>query len=139
MAQFQDIKITGIIEEGITTPRNDGTHGSSLYSIPFSLSKQPPEKWADRFIANWNEPSSYTSMHRPGIAEIDGDTITLNGTAIEEVEKYHRKTLLLAIKTTNQEYRQWLLKQEQIQKQEQIGRDKHRQHVKDIAKRIKFD
>lgn len=54
MVQFQDIKITGIIEEGINTPRNDGTPGSSLYSIPFSLSERPPEEWADRFIDNAN-------------------------------------------------------------------------------------
>ena len=139
MDQFQDIKIIGIIEEGITTPRNDGTPGSALYSIPFSLSERPPEKWADRFIDNWNQPLSYTSMHRPGIAEIDGDTVTLNGTTIEEVEKYHRETLILAVKTTNREYRQCLLKQAQIQQQEQTRRDKHRQHVEDISKRIKFD
>lgn len=139
MTEFQDIKITGIIEEGITTPRNDGILGSSLYSIPFSLSERPPEEWADRFIDNWNQPLSYTLMHRPGIAEVDGDTVTLNGTTIEEVEKYHRETLLLAVKTTNQEYRQWLQKQEQIQKQEQARRDEHRQHVEDFSKRIKFD
>lgn len=139
MTEFQDIKITGIIVEGITTPRNDDTPGSSLYSIPFSFSEQPPEEWADLFIANWNEPLNFTSMHRPGIAEIDGATVILNGTTIEEVEKYHRATLLLAVRSTNEEYRRRLLKQEQIQKQEQTRLEKHRQHVEDISKRIKFD
>ena len=36
-------------------------------------------------------------MHRPGIASVEGDEILLNGTTIEEVRDYHRKTLNLCI------------------------------------------
>jgi hypothetical protein len=43
-------------------------------------------------------------MHRPGIARIQGATITLNGTTIEEVERYHRDTLQLAVAETNKQY-----------------------------------
>jgi hypothetical protein len=35
-------------------------------------------------------------MHRPGIAILTGDKVYLNGTTVEEVQKYHRDTLKLA-------------------------------------------
>jgi hypothetical protein len=55
-AEFQDIKITGVILEYITEPRNDRTAGSSLYFIPFALSTSPPPEWEDLFVKNWNHP-----------------------------------------------------------------------------------
>ena len=74
---FEDIKITRVIIEGVTEPRNDGTRGSALYSIPFALSRRPPPEWSDLLIHNWNRPPSWTTMHRPGIAEIIGSTVFL--------------------------------------------------------------
>ena len=95
--KFEDIKITGIIMDEIGEPRNDGTPGSALYSIPFSLSQTPGREWSRLFVRNWDNPPSYTMMHRPRIARVNGATVVLNGTTIEEVEKYHKKTLQLAV------------------------------------------
>jgi len=92
-AEFEDIKITRVIVEDITEPRNDGTPGSALYSIPFALSRTPPTEWRQLFTENWNHPPSFTTAHRPGIVKIYGATVTLDGTTIEDVERYHRDTL----------------------------------------------
>ena len=43
------------------------------------------------------------TRHRPGIARISGDKIILDGTIIGEVERYHAKTLKIAIEKTNEE------------------------------------
>jgi hypothetical protein len=102
--EFEDIRITRVILEDITEPRRDGTPGSALYSIPFALSRRPPEEWVEVFIECWNHPPRWTSMHRPGIASVYGTTVELNGTTIEEVEQYHRDTLQLALEETNRRY-----------------------------------
>jgi nucleotide-binding universal stress UspA family protein len=137
--EFQDIKITRVIVEDITEPRNDGTAGSSLYSIPFALSTSPPPEWEDLFLENWNHPSRFTTMHRPGIASISGATAILDGTTIEEVERYHRDTLQLAVAQTNQQYRDLLRKQNERLTREEARRQEHRKRVENASKRIKFD
>jgi hypothetical protein len=136
--QFDDIKITRVIIEDITEPRNDGTRGSALYSIPFALSGRPPSEWTELFIKNWNHPPRFTTMHRPGIARISGPTISLNGTTIEEVERYHRGTLQLAVEQTNKQYRDWKRRQDEQRIREKAEREEHLRRVDDAAKRIKF-
>lgn len=137
--EFEDIKITRVIVEDITEPRNDGTLGSALYSIPFALSRTPPTEWMQLFTGNWNHPPGFTQMHRPGIANIYGSTVTLKGTTIEEVERYHRDTLQLAVAVTNKQYRDWRREQEQRRAREQAEQEQHRKRIEDASKRIKFD
>jgi hypothetical protein len=138
-SEFEDIKITRVIVEDITEPRNDGTPGSALYSIPFALSRRPSSEWIQLFTENWNHPPQWTTMHRPGIARVSGATAVLNGTTIEEVERYHRDTLQLAISETNRQYREWRRKQEQLSAREEAAREEHRKRIEDASKRIKFD
>ena len=136
---FEDIKIVRVVEEDVTEPRNDGTPGSALYTIPFALSGRPPREWSDLFIANWNLPPRFTTMHRPGIASIRDATVVLDGTTIDEVEQYHRDTLQLVIDKTNHQYREWRDKQEQHRAREEALREEHEKHVEGVSKRIKFD
>ena len=138
-SENDEIKITRVIVEDITEPRNDGTPGSALYSVPFALSRRPPSEWVKLFVANWNHPPRWTTMHRPGIAEISGSTVRLNGTTIEEVERYHRDTLQLAVNETNRQYREWRNEQDQRRDREQANREGHRKHVEDISKKITFE
>jgi len=138
-SEFEDVKITRVIVEEITEPRNDGTPGSALYSIPFALSVRPPSEWVELFTENWNHPPRWTSMHRPGIANVYGATVTLEGTTIEEVERYHRDTLQLAIAETNRQYREWRREQDQRRAREDALREEHRKRIEDASKRIKFD
>ena len=85
----------------MTAPRNDGTPGSALCSVPVRLSATPDRAWAELFVRNWDRPPSFTSMHRPGIARVVGDRVVLNGTTVEEVAQYHQRTLRLAVDATN--------------------------------------
>ena len=75
-------------------------------------------------------------MHRPGIASVYGATVILRGTTIEEVERYHRNTLQLAVAETNRQYREWRLAQEQRQTRETARREEHRRRIEEASKRI---
>ena len=90
----------------------DGSKGSALYSIPFQLSEPPTRRWKEYFIHFWNSPPSFTLMHRPGIASVNYDVIWLRGTTIEEVKKYHRDTLVLAIDEANKAYNKEIVETE---------------------------
>lgn len=138
-SEFRDIKIVRVIIENVTEPRNDGTPGCALYTIPFLLSMEPPVKWAELFLENWNQPFRFTTKHRPGIASIEGPAVILKGTTIEEVERYHRDTLQLAVAETNRQYRESLIAQENQSARENAKHEEHRRRVEEASKRIKFD
>lgn len=99
----EPIKIKGIVIDEITQPRNDGTAGSALYKIPFELNRIPSYEWRELFVNAWNRPPRFTSMHRPGIVSTYGNQVILDGTTIEEVEKYHKDTLKLAVEVANKQ------------------------------------
>ena len=134
----EDIKIIGIITNEVTLPRNDGTRGSALYSIPFRLSSKPTNTWSELFLRNWDYPPRFTSMHRPGIARVDSDKIILDGTTIEEVKQYHRDTLILCVEKTNEEEKQIRKREEQLKRKKQEERENHYRNIDDISKDIKF-
>ena len=136
---FEPITIVGIIVDEVSTPLGDGTRGSALYNVPFRLSSDPPFEWAELFVASWNHPPRYTSMHRPGIASVSGNTIHLDGTTIDEIRQYHRDTLILAAQEANSKYLELLKLQQREQQREQQRIDQHKQNVKDTAKNIKFN
>ncbi len=135
---FEPIRIAGVIIDEIGTPRGDGTRGSALYSVPFRFSRHPPPEWSRLFNQAWDHPSSYTSMHRPGIARIHGDKVILNGTTVEEVEKYHRDTLILATDEANKGYMEWQRHRQAAEERERARLDAHTQSIEDAAKRLKF-
>ncbi|KNZ41851.1 toll/interleukin-1 receptor domain-containing protein [Acetobacterium bakii] len=136
---YVDIKIKGILVDKVTLPKMNGTRGSALYKIPFKLSDYPSGMWCKFFISAWVSPSSFTTMHRPDIAGIFGDEIILDGTTIEEVEKYHHKTLLLAVDKANEleKYRLQCLDDEK-KKKARLEAD-HIENIQNIASRIIFD
>lgn len=135
----EPIKITGVVVDEVGVPRGDGTPGSALYRVPFRLSRRPPHGWGRVLVKAWDLPSEFTSMHRPGIASVVGDQILLDGTTLEEVERYHRKTLVLAVKQANEEYG----KSEEMRRNREAAERKrvedHRADVRESAERIKFD
>lgn len=135
----EDIKIEGLVVDEVTQPRMDGTRGSALYRIPFQLSRRPSTEWARYFVEVWNKPPRFTTMHRPGIASVQGDRIILDGTTVEEVEKYHRDTLILVVKTVNQAVaRSRALRRDRDERRQQNS-EEHRTRVEEASKRIKFD
>lgn len=135
----EEIKIKGILIDEVSLPLNDGSRGSALYKIPFELNKRPDYEWIDLFIQAWNRPSRFTSMHRPGIASVYGNKIVLDGTTIEEVEKYHKDTLKLAFETANNTLKEIKLRKKLREEAEKKREEEHKKAIKDISKRINFD
>lgn len=135
---FVPIQILGVVVDEIKQPRADGTRGSALYTVPFQLSRRPSSEWVQVFIEKWNHPSSWTSMHRPGIASVAGDKVYLNGTTVDEVQKYHRDTLKLALEETNTLMADYLKRKHEEAERERFKREQHAQSVRDVAKEIKF-
>ncbi|MEW5814466.1 MAG: toll/interleukin-1 receptor domain-containing protein [Spirochaetota bacterium] len=136
--EFEPIHISGIIVDEIGTPRGDGSPGSALYAVPFRFTRRPPPEWAQVFLQAWDHPSQFTTMHRPGIAMVHGDRVILDGTTVEEVEQFHRATLLLATEEANKTYSEWQRRQRAEEAREQARIEEHKKKVEDAAKRLKF-
>jgi TIR domain len=136
---FKPVRILGVVVDEVSMPRMDGTRGSALYRVPFQLSRRPSAEWAGVFVHAWNHPTSFTTMHRAGIASVSGDKVYLDGTTMGEVLNTHRHTLLLALGVANREVesrdRQ---KFEREQEQARIKQE-HETQVRETAEGIKFD
>ncbi|MBC2603165.1 hypothetical protein [Puniceicoccus vermicola] len=132
-------KITGIDTNCVTEPRNDGTPGSALYTVPLKLNKTPSQLWAKIFVHTWNSPPQYTSMHRPGIASVRGDRIILNGTTLDEVDKTHKATLKLCIEEADKKEQETIRRHEEARRIEKEKSDQWRRETKERADGISFD
>jgi hypothetical protein len=135
----EPIRITRVVADEVGIPKNDGTRGSALYAVPFQLSRRPSDDWSRLFIEQWKHPPEWTTMHRPSIARVEGGKVILDGTTIDEVEKYHRKTLKLAIDETNRIIAECEEKQRRQAEQRAEELKRHEDSVRDTAKRISFD
>lgn len=139
MTSTDPIKIVGVIADEVTEPRMDETRGSALYAVPFRLNQRPSSLWADLFVKIWNSPPRFTTMHRPGIASVRGDTIVLAGTTLEEVKKYHRDTLVLCVSEANKNEEQITEEKRRKADEERTRSESHRKNVRDLADDIDFD
>jgi TIR domain len=135
----EPIKIMELITDDVTEPQKDGTPGSALYKVPFRLNRIPSPIWADIFIQTWNSPPRYTSMHRPGIAQVSGAKLILDGTTIEEVKKYHRETLILCVDEANKEEAKILEHNRKEDERRRKNSEFHRRSVEKEARGISFD
>lgn len=136
---FEPLSITGVVVDEVGTPRSDGTRGSALYVVPFQLSRQPPSGWAELFVACWDYPPQWTAMHRPGIASVHDDRIILNGTTVEEVERYHRETLVLVLNEANKQFAELDAKRRCTEEANRLRMEEHKKRVSEAAKRLKLD
>ncbi len=132
------IKITGVVTDQVTQPKNDGSRGSGLYAIPLQLSERPSADWVRLFAATWDRPPSFSTMHRPGIARVTGDKIILDGTTMEELEKHHMETLKLVVHKVNQETDKLEQAARERAEKRQAQQQAHDQQVKDVASRLDF-
>lgn len=134
----EPIRIIRVITEEVGFPKNDGTRGSALYAVPFELSRNPSELWRNLFVQCWNFPPQFTSLHRPGIARVSGRRIILDGTTIDEVERTHKQTLLLAVGEANKKEQEHLRIIAMETSREKAERESHLQNVRDAADRLTF-
>jgi hypothetical protein len=133
------IKLVDVIIDDVGIPRNDGSKGSALYAVPFRLSRVPPPSWTRFFLKTWNSPPRFTSMHRPGIARVEGDRVVLDGTTIEEVQRFHLETLKLAVAEANKMMFEQEKNSERRASAEEQRKLRHREHVSEVAKQLKFN
>lgn len=136
---LQPVQMRGVDLNGVTTPRNDGTKGSALYRVPITLEPQPDYQWSQLLVHHFNHPSSWTTMHRPGIASVFGDRIILDGTTMEEIERYHFATLKLAVAAANADRKQAAEQEVAARKTALEAAEAHRTTNADIASRLKFE
>lgn len=137
--RYEPIRIIGIVKEGVGRPRNDGTRGSALYKVPLRLSRSPSATWSQLFVDCWNHPPRFSTMHRPGIAHVSGDTIVLDGTTLDELEQYHARTLRLCVDKVNEAEAEHLDRARAAQERDEAARREHEHKVDEIANRLKFD
>lgn len=89
--------------------------------------------------AVWDHPPEFTTMHRPGIASVSGDRIILDGTTMEEVERYHAATLRKVIPEVNKRVAEQEAAERAKRERAEDDRRAHDESVREAAKRIKFD
>ena len=68
-----------------------------------------------------------------------GDRIVLDGTTVDEVQKYHRDTLVLCVAETNRiiaEHEENVRREEEARRRFSEG---HKRHVRDVSDKIGFD
>jgi hypothetical protein len=135
----EPIRILGVIADEVSEPLNDGTRGSALYRIPLRLSRRPSADWAELFVLTWDHPPRYTTMHRPGILSVQGDRIVLEGTTVEELEHFHRETLMLVLEKVNNEIAGRETAERRWAEAESRRREEHRRAVSAAAERLSFD
>ena len=135
---FVPIKVEGFFQSDIGHPKNDGTPGSGLYSVPIKLSAAPPREWIDTFIEAFDGLEKYDSGHRQGIASISQNRLTLNGTTMEEIESSHQRTIQLAMERANTAYAELLMKRSAADTKKNAEAESHRKHVEELAKKIKW-
>lgn len=133
------IRIIGIDTDGVGRPRNDGSRGSALYAIPLRLSRVPSTLWAELFAEVWDHPPRWSSMHRPGIGSVVGDRILLDGTTLEELERYHMDTLQGVLDELNNRVAEVQAKERAVTQQNAAEAAAHDKKVRDAAERLKFD
>jgi hypothetical protein len=126
---FEDIKIEGIAVDEVGEPKNDNIRGSALYVVPFRLTRSAPAEWAQLFVRNWDSPPQYTTRHRPGIARVSGDRVTLTRTTVEEVRDVHRETLKLVINVTNAQYKEIVRRKQKIAEAEARKKTSHAEKI----------
>jgi hypothetical protein len=136
---FEPIRILGVVVDEVSTPRMDGTRGSALYRVPFQLSRRPSAEWAQVFVHAWNHPTSFTTLHRPGIASVSSDKVILDGTTVGEVLDTHRDTLVLALDVANREVEVWERQKFEREQEQLRQKQEHERQVREAAEQIKFD
>jgi hypothetical protein len=136
---MSDIRLIEIDVAHVGQPRNDGTRGSALYRVPIKLNEVPSPLWAEVAVQIWDNPPSFTTMHRSGIASVEGDCFVLDGTTIEEVEQHHVETLKLVVDRANAETRRIDQEEKVKREREEAASRDHKASVAEAAKRITFD
>jgi hypothetical protein len=139
VGMYEPFSIVGIDTEHVGHPPNDGTRGSGLYAVPIKLSRVLSAREAELLVHFWDHPTSWSTMHRRGIARVSGSSLILDGTTIEEVRDVHVSTIQGAVAATNAEYASQVAREERERQVEEARRAEHEAEVRRVAGEIRFD
>lgn len=78
-------------------------------------------------------------MHRRGIASVSGDRIVLDGTTVDEIERYHAETLRHVIREVNRQVADVEAAELVREELEESERKAHEEAVREAAKRLSFE
>jgi len=70
---------------------------------------------------------------------VQGDRIVLDGTTIDELERYHLKTLKLVVRQLNERTGQYLRTERERVEAAQQAAAEHDRQVRETAQRLRFD
>lgn len=132
MSQLEVLELVEVVVDEIGVPTGDGTAGSALYLVPIRLNRKPSPEETLWILSVWDRPPSFSNMHRPGILRVRSDLLLLDGTTIEEVERYHVPTLKGVLDDVNARAATLAFKQAQAAADEV----RHKAHVAEAARRI---
>lgn len=135
----EPVRIVGVDTKDFGRPRLPGSRGSALYRVPVLLNRIPPTFWTGHFVDAWDHPPEYTTMHRPGIASVHGNQIVLDGTTIEEFERFHVPTLKMVIKILNKQTAAHLREEQARRDAEAVSQAERLRMAREVNKRINFD
>lgn len=136
---FVPIRVTGVVEDHVGVPSNDGTRGCELYKVPIGLDAVPCSEWISAFDAEWNDPNGKPLRHRPGTVAVIGNQIVLQRTNIEEVRDVHSKTIATIVSKVNGVIGQLSQDVKQRANDEAVTLQQHRDHIRDVAQQIDFN
>lgn len=134
----EPVKIVAVDTEEVGRPGTNA-RGSALYRLPLLLNRVPHPFWTSRFVDTWDHPPAYTTMHRPGIASVQGDRIVLDGTTIDELERYHLTTLKIVVKLLNEQTAEHVRAERARRDAEALAQDERLRLVREANKRLDFD
>jgi len=132
MSQLEPLELVEVVIEEIGVPADDGSPGSALYLVPIRLNRKPSPEETPWILSVWDHPPSFSNMHRPGILRVRGDVLLLDGTTIEEVERYHVPTLKGVLTEVNARAATLAVQQAQVAADEV----EQRAHLAEVARRI---
>lgn len=132
MSQLEPLELVEVLVEEVGVPMGDGTAGSALYLVPIRMNRKPSPEETGWILSVWDHPPSFSNMHRPGILRVRNDVLLLDGTTIEEVERYHASTLKGVLTEVNARAATLAVQHAQVANDEV----EHRAHVAEVARRI---
>lgn len=109
------------------------------YAWKFGTWTPGPGEWAAAFPQAWDRPPEFTTMHRPGIASVSGDSIILDGTTVEEVRDYHARTLTLVVAQLNEAQARYEAEARAAGQRAAEQRSTHDDNVRSVVDDIRFE
>ena len=132
-----EIKILGIVAEEVTSPTNDGSDGSALYTVPLLLSREPSAKWAEFFMESWNVYQGSMVSRHTGEISIIGDKMHIRDINLDYIED-NKEALKEHVDAVSRKEREHEFKKSMQEEERQKREKERREHVEKRAKEIKF-